>query len=164
MSRYGPDATTRTNRTQVVELSEEQMEEFKEAFVLFDQSGDGMISVKEMQLIMRSIGQNPSEAEILDLMKELDPDSDGETDFNGFIKLMQRQLADEELNEELYEAFKTFDKSQKGSFNVVEMREFMEKYGEKLPDEEYEKLFKDIDTDDDGLVNFDDFVLLMMAK
>ena len=38
------------------DFEEEQIEELKEAFALFDQSGDGKISVKEMQLIMRASG------------------------------------------------------------------------------------------------------------
>jgi calmodulin len=37
-------------------LSEEQIDELREAFALFDKSGDGKINVKEMQVIMRSIG------------------------------------------------------------------------------------------------------------
>ncbi len=46
-------------------LSEEQIDELREAFVLFDRSGDGLINVWEMQVIMRSIGQNPIEEEIV---------------------------------------------------------------------------------------------------
>ena len=62
----------------------------KEAFALFDESGDGLISLKEMQLIMRSIGQNPSEEELMEIMKEVDPKSEGETDFYGFLTLMKK--------------------------------------------------------------------------
>ena len=46
------------------ELTEEQIEEFKEAFSLFDKDGDGTITTKELQTVMRSLGQNPTEAEL----------------------------------------------------------------------------------------------------
>lgn len=54
-------------------LSEEQIDELREAFALFDRSGDGQINIKEMQVIMRSIGQNPTEEEIIEIMSEIDP-------------------------------------------------------------------------------------------
>lgn len=36
--------------------------EFKEAFSLFDKDGDGTITTKELGTVMRSLGQNPTEA------------------------------------------------------------------------------------------------------
>ena len=68
------------------------------------------------------------------------------------------------MEEELFEAFKTFDTDTKGYFNVTEMQEFMEKYGEKISDEEAESLFRSIDADHDEKINFEEFVLMMMAK
>ena len=50
------------------------MEEYKEAFSLFDKNGDGYISSKELGIVMRSLGQNPSEAELQDMINEVDFD------------------------------------------------------------------------------------------
>ena len=44
-------------------MTPEQIAEFKEAFVLFDNDGDGNISSSELSTVMRSLGQNPTEAE-----------------------------------------------------------------------------------------------------
>ena len=49
------------------QLTEEQIAEFKEAFSLFDKDGDGTITTKELGTVMRSLGQNPTEAELQDL-------------------------------------------------------------------------------------------------
>jgi len=46
------------------QLSEEQIAEFKEAFSLFDKDGDGTITCRELGTVMRSLGQNPTEAEL----------------------------------------------------------------------------------------------------
>jgi len=49
------------------QLTEEQIAEFKEAFSLFDKDGDGTITTKELGTVMRSLGQNPTEAELQDM-------------------------------------------------------------------------------------------------
>jgi len=48
--------------------------EFKEAFSLFDKNGDGSISSKELGIVMRSLGQNPTDAELHDMINEVDVD------------------------------------------------------------------------------------------
>ena len=48
--------------------------EFKEAFSLFDKTGDGFISSKELGIVMRSLGQNATEAELQDMINEVDYD------------------------------------------------------------------------------------------
>lgn len=52
-------------------MTEEQIAEFKEAFSLFDKDGDGTITTKELGTVMRSLGQNPTEAELQDMINEV---------------------------------------------------------------------------------------------
>uniref|UniRef100_A0AAY4DC73 Calmodulin 2 n=1 Tax=Denticeps clupeoides TaxID=299321 RepID=A0AAY4DC73_9TELE len=63
--------------------------EFKEAFSLFDKDGDGTITTKELGTVMRSLGQNPTEAELQDMINEVDADG---------------KLTDEEVDEMIREA------------------------------------------------------------
>lgn len=48
--------------------------EFKEAFSLFDAKGNGAISQQDLGVVMRSLGQNPTEKEIEIMIKEVDVD------------------------------------------------------------------------------------------
>ena len=76
----------------VDQLTEEQVAEFKEAFSLFDKDGDGTITTKELGTVMRSLGQNPTEAELQDMINEVDADGNGTIDFPEFLTLMARKM------------------------------------------------------------------------
>ena len=60
------------------ELSEEEVSEYQTAFSLFDEDGDGTITTKELGTIMRQLGMNPSEAELQEMVDEVDEDGNGE--------------------------------------------------------------------------------------
>ena len=53
---------------------------------------------------MRSLGQNPTEAELQDMINEVDADGNGTIDFPEFCTLMARKMKDTDSEEELKEA------------------------------------------------------------
>ena len=103
-------------------LTDEQIAEFKEAFALFDKDGDGTITTKELGTVMRSLGQNPTEAELQDMINEVDADGNGTIDFPEFCTLMARKMKDTDSEEELKEAFRVFDKDGNGFISAAELR------------------------------------------
>lgn len=48
--------------------------ELQEAFTLFDKDGSGTISNEELEVVMKSLGQNPSEEELQKMIREVDAD------------------------------------------------------------------------------------------
>ncbi|CAN6354839.1 unnamed protein product, partial [Urochloa humidicola] len=146
------------------QLTDEQIAEFKEAFSLFDKDGDGCITTKELGTVMRSLGQNPTEAELQDMINEVDADGNGTIDFPEFLNLMARKMKDTDSEEELKEAFRVFDKDQNGFISAAELRHVMTNLGEKLTDEEVDEMIREADVDGDGQINYEEFVKVMMAK
>eukprot|EP00828_Plagiopyla_frontata_P003878 TRINITY_DN112_c0_g1_i1.p1 TRINITY_DN112_c0_g1~~TRINITY_DN112_c0_g1_i1.p1 ORF type:complete len:225 (-),score=52.66 TRINITY_DN112_c0_g1_i1:190-864(-) len=146
------------------QLTEEQIAEFKEAFSLFDKDGDGTITTKELGTVMRSLGQNPTEAELQDMINEVDADGNGTIDFPEFLSLMARKMKDTDTEEELIEAFKVFDRDGNGLISAAELRHVMTNLGEKLTDEEVDEMIREADIDGDGQINYEEFVRMMMAK
>uniref|UniRef100_A0AAQ4QWU2 EF-hand domain-containing protein n=1 Tax=Gasterosteus aculeatus aculeatus TaxID=481459 RepID=A0AAQ4QWU2_GASAC len=59
---------------------------------------------------MRSLGQNPTEAELQDMINEVDADGNGTIDFPEFLTMMARKMKDTDSEEEIREAFRVFDK------------------------------------------------------
>ncbi|XP_061158045.1 calmodulin-A-like isoform X3 [Syngnathus typhle] len=146
------------------QLTEEQIAEFKEAFSLFDKDGDGTITTKELGTVMRSLGQNPTEAELQDMINEVDADGNGTIDFPEFLTMMARKMKDTDSEEEIREAFRVFDKDGNGYISAAELRHVMTNLGEKLTDEEVDEMIREADTDGDGQVNYDEFVQMMTSR
>ena len=164
-TRAKPQHRVRTpDRAQADQLTEEQIAEFKEAFSLFDKDGDGTITTKELGTVMRSLGQNPTEAELADMINEVDADGNGTIDFPEFLTMMARKMKDTDSEEEILEAFKVFDKDGNGFISAAELRHIMTNLGEKLTDEEVDEMLREADIDGDGQINYEEFVKMMMSK
>ena len=82
----------------------------------------GTITTKELGTVMRSLGQNPTEAELQDMINEVDADGNGTIDFTEFLALMARKMKDTDTEEELREAFKVFDRDNNGFISASEVR------------------------------------------
>ncbi|KAI0244604.1 Calmodulin-2, partial [Massospora cicadina] len=145
------------------QLTEEQVAEFKEAFSLFDRDGDGSITVKELGTVMRSLGQNPTEAELQALINDIDTDGNGTVDFAEFLTLMARNMKNADSEEEIREAFKVFDKDNNGYISAAELRHVMTNLGEKLTDKEAEEMIREADADCDGQINYEEFVKMLVS-
>ncbi|XP_077987608.1 calmodulin-like [Glandiceps talaboti] len=139
-------------------LSDEDIAEFWEAFSLFDKNGDGTISIWELGTVMRSLGQNPTDEELQDMIKGVDEDGNGEIDFEEFLTMMAKKLRDIDIDEEIRDAFRVFDKDGKGSISTKELKYVLTTYGDTLPDEEVQEMLGKADKDGDGSVNYSEFV------
>ena len=71
--RGGGSSSHKDKDKQVEEYTEEQIAEFKEAFSLFDRDGDGTIDADELGTVMRSMGHQPTEEEVEDMIREVRP-------------------------------------------------------------------------------------------
>ncbi len=91
--------------------------------------GDGTITTKELGTVMRSLGQNPTEAELQDMINEVDADGNGTIDFPEFLTMMARKMKDTDSEEEIKEAFRVFDKDGNGFISAAELRHVMTNLG-----------------------------------
>ena len=145
-------------------ISDDMINEFKEVFNIFDKDKDGYITAKELGDLIRNLGQNPTEAEIQNMINEVDINNNGAIDFKEFLDIMLKKLKDFESEEELIEAFKIFDKDGNGLIGSEELLNVMLSLGEDSNKEEIEDLINEVDLDRDGLINYEEFLRLISNK
>ncbi|GFP88074.1 calmodulin-3 [Phtheirospermum japonicum] len=113
---------------------------------------------------MRSLGQNPTESELQDMINEVDADGNGTIDFPEFLNLMARKMKDTDSEEELKETFRVFDKDQNGFISAAELRHAMTNL-DKIPTKaELQDMINEVDADGNGTIDFPEFLNLMARK
>jgi len=121
----------------------------------------GTIDADELGTVLRSLGNQPTDEEVEDMIKEADEDGNGTIDFAEFIKMMPTQERDDDAEAEMLEAFRVFDTDGNGSITADELRQIFLNLGEKLTEEEIADMIEEADTDGDGEINYQEFVTMM---
>ena len=145
----------------------EAVREFKEAFDLFDKDRDGIMPIGEFGTLMRSLGQNPTDAALQSLIDELGDDDDEEDarrrecgcfSFAAFLNVMLRRLQQPSEEDEtwLRELFVSFDVGRKGFVTAGEVRRGIRNIGERLTDAEVEEIIP-ADVPDADTFDFEQF-------
>ncbi|XP_033104938.1 neo-calmodulin-like isoform X2 [Anneissia japonica] len=146
------------------DLSKLELEQLRETFEIFDKDGDGSITTKELGTVMRSMGQNPSDKELQDMINEFDADGNGIIDFTEFCTMMSRKLKDSDESEDIREAFQVFDKDQRGFIRAEELAAVLKVADGGITDQDILDLLSDADKDSDGTIDYQEFVALMVDK
>ena len=145
------------------QLTEDQKDEFKEAFSLFAKDGGNVIKAKDLGIVMRSAGQNLTEAELSDIVNQFHIDRDGTLDLRKFLSVMEHVVEDTNNEEELRDAFRAFDKDGTGCIPSAALRHLMTNLGDKLPEDEVDEMMREANIMTDGQIDYEDFVTMMMT-
>jgi len=146
-------------------LTEMQIQEFAEAFKLFDQDGDGHVTINELRVIFETLGQKPNDDELQSMINEVDKDGNGEMEFPEFCELMARKMDAREDEATVRAAFEILDLDKSGAIERSELRKVLEGFsraGETIEEDDLEELLREADIDGDGQISFDEFAKAMM--
>jgi len=157
-SRRPPPKVTKKGRS---DLTEEQKQEIKEAFDLFDTDGSGSIDAKELKVAMRALGFEPKKEEIRKMIADIDKDGSGTIDFSEFLSMMSAKMAERDPREEIMKAFRLFDDDDSGTINFAKLKRVAKELGENMSDDELQEMIDEADRDGDGVINLDDFMRIM---
>ena len=113
-----------------------QPSEIKEIFMLFDKNSDGYVHTQELGTLVRAINLNPSEAEILEMMKKVDPNNSGQFDLTSLENLIRDRGADPDTLDDVITALRVFDTDKDGKISVEEFTYAMVNMGERMTENE----------------------------
>ena len=137
------------------------LKDLKDMFDLFDKDRDGKITTREVKSLLISLGREPSQEEIDNLIKDTDKDDNGVIDVLEFTEYMQAnyQMEDEKLDE-IVSAFKLFDIDGEGKISLEEFKTILMNFGGEFKESDVEFIFNEIDLDHDGKLAYAEFVEL----
>ena len=98
-------------------LTDEEIEEIKEAFTMFDTNGNGTIDPKELKAAMNSLGFEKKSPTVYEMICDLEQ-MGNEVDFDEFLESISNKLGNRETKEGINRIFDLFDDDKTGSINL----------------------------------------------
>lgn len=145
-------------------LTSEQISEVKECFSLFDKLGTGTITLDEMIIIFRSLGQTPTQEDVDSMTSKAQSISGrGAIAFDDIIPIYCEFYKEPISDKELLGAFKKLDENNAGYLTSDRMRLLMASCSERMTEEEIELFIKNAKPDPEGKIDYNDFVKLMTS-
>lgn len=143
------------------QLTPEQKEELKEAFDLFDTEGSGKIDARELKVVMKALGFDPTREEIRSIIQDVDQDGTGLIEYQDYLDIMAVKMKERDPVEEMKKAFRLFIDDNSDKITLKHLKKVARDLGENMTDEELQEMIDEADRDGDGAISEADFLRIM---
>lgn len=145
-------------------LTEQEIEEIREAFNLFDVDGSGTIDPNELKEAMKSLGFDTKNQTIYQMISDIDKDGKGYINFDEFLDALTVQMSTSDSKEDILKVFNLFDDDQTGYITLQNLKRVAKELGETMTDAELLEMIERADSDQDGQISPDEFYAIMSMK
>jgi len=146
----------KNNQNNVNQINDEEKNKIKEAFALFDQNDDGILTKDELITLLRSIGKYVTENDVDNLIRNVNT-----IDIDNFMIILNK-IAPKDTQQNLQEAFEIFDSENNGYINVPEFRHILTNLGEKLTNDEIDNIITQLDINNEGKIYKEIFLTTLL--
>lgn len=153
---------SKMSRTEKPGLTEEEIEEIKEAFSLFDTDGSGSIDPKELKAAMHSLGFEKKSPTVYEMIAELE-ERGREIYFEEFLDAISNKLGNRETREGIDRIFDLFDDDHTEGINLNNIRRVAKELGETMSADELKEMLQRASTNGEEITR-DDFYNIMTKK
>ncbi len=145
-------------------IPESQIKDLRAAFTKFDKNGDGQLTHQELKEGIQSVPEIKLDVEEIEkAMNVIDSNNNGVIDYTEFIAAcMYSQDYSEER--QIKQAFMYFDKDNSGTISSDELRQCLQSEDQTLTDDEINALISEVDTNQDGMIDYKEFLEMMRSK
>ena len=154
-------------------LTDVMIAEIREIFSLFDKDADGFVQTSDLGTIVRGLNLNPSETEVAEMIRDVDPEGRGSFNQNALCSLIARRPKEEWTLEDITDALhlisddqgdgKLETKMQIQSFHE-QMTKLGKEKGEQLLPTQVLEIIGDCKLEHEGDIQIEDFAKYLLSK
>ena len=145
-------------------FEEDKLKECKLIFDMFDEDKDKQITIKDLADCLRICGAAPSQQELKIIIKNLEDNKREYINFETFLKLLEKLLIKQDSEEDLINEFLKMDKVGDGTISESDLRKLMSNYENPLSFQEIEDIIQEANVDENGYINIQRFVKLLLGN
>lgn len=154
------------NRVDVHVLSEEEMEDIREAFDLFDTNRRGSLDMHAFVVAVGAfgfqVGKEEANQMVISVMESLGGGTfSGRVDYDTFLEVIRLLTSRRDPVKQLMKAFDLFDVDSTGKISVENIQAISKKLGERLAESEIRGMIHEFDRDLDGYISRQEFLYIM---
>ncbi|NXO55222.1 CETN1 protein, partial [Aramus guarauna] len=155
-------------------VSEEQREELREAFELFDPDGSGVLDASALKARSceraawarrtqagRALGCELGKEEMKRIVSQFGEEGSGKLSFKSFLQVMTQKMAEPCVEKEILQAFEVFDCDGTGKISFENLKVVASEVGENITDEELQEMIDEADVNGDGEVDKQEFLRML---
>jgi len=120
----------------MAQMPPDQEAEYKTAFAFFDKDNTGSLTMKEFNMLMRSLGEELTDQQLNSF------GGGGNVSYNAFFQYWADKWAKAQSGEDVLEAFRFWDRNRNGTVDANEMKAVLTRFGEQLTPQEAEEFVR----------------------
>jgi len=146
------------------QLGESQIKALRDSFMALDANGDGLLTVNEMKEGLGRCGLKEIPSDLQQIMEEVDSDGSGVIDYTEFLAatLDKKVYMAEDV---CWQAFRIFDRDGNGKISRNEIAVVLnDESVQAAAAKDLADIMKEIDTNGDGEIDFQEFMCMMRGE